>query len=344
MIITSTPYRISFFGGGTDYPVWYGDHGGAVLATSINRYCYIHCRFYPPFFDFHHRIVWSQIELVQQTADIQHPAVREAIRYLKISEGLEIHHDGDLPARTGLGSSSAFAVGILHSLYALKSEMVSKHRLASEAIHLERELLLENVGIQDQITTAYGGLNLIEIDRHGAFQVRPVPISPLRRQALQDHMLLIYTGIARSASEVAARQIESIPAKTPVLERMQAMVYEAAAVLTGDGDLDAFGALLDETWQLKRSISPEVSTPLIDDLYVRARQAGATGGKLLGAGGGGFILFFVAPHKRQAVLDALKDFLMVPFEIETNGTHIVLYEPERYSQFARKTRDFLRLS
>jgi D-glycero-alpha-D-manno-heptose-7-phosphate kinase len=342
MIITSTPYRISFFGGGTDYSVWYRDHGGALLAASINRYCYISCRFYPPFFEHRHRIVWSRIELVQSTADIQHPAVREAIQYMKIPEGLEIHHDGDLPARTGLGSSSAFAVGMLHALYALKGELVSKHKLASEAIHLEQDLLKESVGIQDQITTAYGGLNLIEIDASGSFQVRPVPISALRKQALQDRMLLIYTGIARTASQVAAKQIASIPDKTVVLKRMQAMVYEAADVLTGTGDLRDFGTLLHETWELKRSISPEVSTPMIDQLYARARQAGATGGKLLGAGGGGFVLFFVEPSQRQSVLDALKDYLMVPFEIETNGTHIVLYEPERYSQFARASRGFVR--
>lgn len=342
MIITSTPYRISFFGGGTDYDVWFREHGGAVLAASINRYCYISCRFYPPFFDHKHRIVWSRIELVQKTADIEHPAVREAIQYLDIDEGLEIHHDGDLPARTGLGSSSAFAVGMLHALYALKGELVSKRKLASDAIHLEQNLLHENVGIQDQITTAHGGLNLIEIDRNGAFQVRPVPISALRQQSLQEHMLLIYTGIARTASQVAAKQIASIPDKTAVLTRMHAMVYDAAEVLTGDGDLRDFGALLHETWELKRSISPDVSTPMIDDIYERARRAGAIGGKLLGAGGGGFVLLFVEPSKRQSVLDALKDFLMVPFEIEPHGTHIVLYEPERYSQFARAKRGFVR--
>jgi D-glycero-alpha-D-manno-heptose-7-phosphate kinase len=342
MIITSTPYRISFFGGGTDYPVWFREHGGAVLTTSINRYCYISCRFYPPFFDHRHRIVWSKIELVQDTADIQHPAVREAIRYLKINEGLEIHHDGDLPARTGLGSSSAFAVGILHALHALKGELVSKHKLATEAIYLEQELLKENVGVQDQIATAHGGLNLVEIERTGAFQVRQVPLSALRQQALEEHMLLIYTGVPRSASQVAAEQIKAIPNKSDVLKRMYGMVYEAVDVLTGKGDLRNFGSLLHETWELKRCISPEVSTPMIDEIYDRARRAGALGGKLLGAGGGGFVLLFVEPKKRQAVLDALRDFLMVPFEIESRGTHIVLYEPERYSQFARATRGFVR--
>src|SRR5690242_13796624 len=189
MIITSTPYRISFFGGGTDYPVWFREHGGAVLTTSINRYCYISCRFYPPFFEHRHRIVWSRIELVQDTADIQHPVVREAIRYPNIREALEIHHDAMRPARTGLGSSAASALGLLHALYPLKGELVSKRKLAMEAIHLEQSILNETVGIQDQITTAHGGFNLIEIDRNGGFQVRPVPLSAARKQDLQEHLL-----------------------------------------------------------------------------------------------------------------------------------------------------------
>ena len=342
MIITSTPFRISFFGGGTDYPVWFREHGGAVLAASINRYCYISCRFYPPFFEYKHRIVWSQIELAQDVTEIKHPAVREAIRYLGIEEGLEIHHDGDLPARSGLGSSSSFAVGLLHALYALKNVYVSKQKLANEAIYLEQKLLKEDVGIQDQITAAYGGFNIVEIERNGNFGVRPLPVAELRRKALEDHLLLVYTGVSRTASQIAKAQIASIPNKQAVLSRMQKMVYEAADALTGTGDLATFGELLHEGWQLKRSISPAVSTPLIDDLYAAARGAGATGGKLLGAGGGGFVLLFVKPELRQRVLEALKQFLMVPFEIETSGTHMVLYEPERYSQFARAHRQFVR--
>lgn len=341
MIITSTPYRISFFGGGTDYPVWFREHGGAVLAGSINRYCHISCRFYPPFFEHNYRIVWSRIELVQQVTDIAHPAVREAIRFLGVSEGLEIHHDGDLPARTGLGSSSAFAVGILHALHALKGDLIPKVQLAREAIHLEQELLREDVGVQDQIATAVGGFNLIEIDPNGTFGVRPLPISPLRQRALQDHLMLVYTGVARTASEVARKQIEAIPGKTSVLKRMQALAHEAAETLVNGRDIEDFGRLLHENWELKRSITPEISTPLIDDLYARARAAGAVGGKLLGAGGGGFIVLMVAPERRQNVLDALREFLVVPFEFETNGTRIVLYEPERYSRLARASRNFV---
>ncbi len=342
MIITSTPYRISFFGGGTDYPVWFREHGGAVLATSINRYCHLSCRFYPPFFENNYRIVWSQIELVKEVEEIQHPAVREAIRYLDIREGLEIHHDGDLPARAGLGSSSAFAVGMLHVLHALKGNLVSKAQLANEAIHLEQNLLKEDVGIQDQITTSFGGLNLVEIDPNGTFNVRPLPISPLRKKELEDHLMLVYTGVARTASDVAKKQISLIPSKGPVLRRMQELVYEAAKILTNGTCIADFGNLLHENWELKRSITPEIATPLVDDLYARARAAGAIGGKLLGAGGGGFILLVVAPDRRQCVLDALREFLVVPFEIEFNGTHIVLYEPERYSQLARRTRKFVR--
>ncbi len=255
MIITSTPYRISFFGGGTDYPVWFREHGGAVLATSINRYCHLSCRFYPPFFENNYRIVWSKIELVQEIADIQHPAVREAIRFLGIREGLEIHHDGDLPARAGLGSGSAFAVGILHALYALKGTMVSKQQLAEDAIHLEQNLLKEDVGIQDQIATAFGGLNLITFGSGGTFHVQPVPITPMRKRELESHFLLVYTGVTRTASDVAKKQILSIPSKASVLNEMQKLVFEAADQLTGSGDIGEFGRLLHETWQLKRSIT-----------------------------------------------------------------------------------------
>jgi D-glycero-alpha-D-manno-heptose-7-phosphate kinase len=342
MIITSTPFRISFFGGGTDYPVWFRDHGGAVLAASIDRYCHLSCRFYPPFFEHKHRIVWSRIELVRETGEIAHPAVREAIRFLGIDEGLEIHHDGDLPARAGLGSSSAFAVGILHALYALKGTLVPKLRLATEAIHLEQDLLREDVGIQDQITTAFGGLNLIEIDRNGKFEVRPLPISAERKRALEDHLLLVYTGISRSAPDIAKQQIDAIPGQVVALKRMHSLVYEAAEILINGRDLADFGALLHENWLLKRGLSPAISTPVVDELYETARRAGAIGGKLLGAGGGGFVLLCVRPKERPRVLDVLQNFLMVPFEIETNGTHIVMYEPDRYSALARKRRDFIR--
>jgi D-glycero-alpha-D-manno-heptose-7-phosphate kinase len=342
MIITATPYRISFFGGGTDYPVWFRDHGGAVLATTINRYCYLSCRYLPPFFEFKHRIVWSRIELANSLDDIVHPAVREAIRLLEIEEGLEVHHDGDLPARAGLGSSSAFAVGILHALYALKGMMVSKAKLAKDAIHLEQNLVGDCVGVQDQIVTAAGGLNLVEIERNGDFRVHPLPLPPARKLALEEHLLLFYTGTSRTSSEVAKQQIKSIPAKQQTLKRMQELAYEAKDVLMNGAELASFGRLLHETWQLKRSITDGISTSLTDEIYDKAMAAGAAGGKVLGAGGGGFMLFFVAPERRLAVMEALSDCLLVPFEMENAGTRVTVYEPEVYTRTALHSRDFRR--
>ncbi|MED6308349.1 MAG: kinase [Pseudomonadota bacterium] len=342
MIISATPYRISFFGGGTDYPVWFQEHGGAVLATTINKYCYITCRTLPPFFEYRHRIVWSRVEHVNEVDDIVHPAVREAIRYMNVQQGLEIHHDGDLPARSGLGSSSSFSVGILHALRALDGKMTSKSELAQLAIHLEQHLLKEDVGIQDQIMTAYGGLNVVEFDPDSEFRVNPIPIDPLRKELFQHHLMLIYTGISRTASEVAKSQIESIPRKKEVMRDILDMVPEATNILAGTGDISEFGRLLHEAWLLKKSITERISTSLVDDMYERARNAGALGGKLLGAGGGGFIVFFVEPGLHQSVLEALEDFLLVPFELENSGSHIALYEPKHFSKYALSNRHFTR--
>ena len=342
MIISATPYRISFFGGGTDYPVWFQEHGGAVLATTINKYCYITCRTLPPFFEYRHRIVWSRVEHVNEVDEIVHPAVREAVRYMNVQQGLEIHHDGDLPARSGLGSSSSFSVGILHALRALDGKMTSKSELAQLAIHLEQHLLKEDVGIQDQIMTAYGGLNVVEFDPDSEFRVNPIPIDPLRKELFQHHLMLIYTGISRTASEVAKSQIESIPRKKEVMRDILDMVPEATAILAGTGDISEFGRLLHEAWLLKKSITERISTSLVDDMYERARNAGALGGKLLGAGGGGFIVFFVEPGLQQSVLEALEDFLLVPFELENSGSHIALYEPKHFSKYALANRHFTR--
>ncbi|HEY9164051.1 MAG TPA: kinase [Magnetovibrio sp.] len=342
MIVTSTPYRVSFFGGGTDYPVWYEEHGGAVLAMSINRYCHIACRFLPPFHQHKHRIVWSKIEMVNEIDEIEHPAVREALRFMGINEGVEIHHNGDLPARAGLGSSSSFAVGILHALHALKGKMVSKRQLANEAIHLEQTLLNENVGIQDQITTAFGGLNRVTFGVDGHFEVEPVPLKAARREALERHLMLFYTGVSRTASDIAASKIKSIPNKEAVLRRMREMVDEGAEILASSADLRDFGELLHEAWVRKREISDKISNGMIDDLYQAARDAGAVGGKLLGAGGGGFMLFVVEPARRQAVLDALSRYLVVPIELDTFGTRISVYEPDGYSVTAQNVRDFVR--
>ena len=327
MIITRTPLRVSFFGGGTDYPAWFREHGGAVLATTIDKYLYLHCRYLPPFFDFRSRIVWSKIEQVQEASEIAHPAIRGILEWLKISEGVEIHHHGDLPARTGLGSSSSFSVGLLHALHALRGELVSKRKLAEEAIHVEQQVLHEHVGVQDQIQSAFGGLNRIDIRTDGSFEVSPLVVRADRLAGLQKHLLLLYTGLSRHASEIAAEQIATMGSKTAELKAMREMVDEGEKILVGSGELRDFGRLLDESWKLKRALSSKIAPGFVNEIYDTARRAGAGGGKLLGAGGGGFMLIFVQPERRAAVMKALDKLLPVPFQFERSGTQIVLYEP-----------------
>lgn len=332
MIICRTPFRLSFFGGGTDYPVWFREHGGAVLAASLDYYCYLTCRFMPQFFDFTHRVVWSQIDLTRTIDDIRHPVVRAVLKDLNLTTGLEIIHNADLPARTGLGSSSAFTVGLLHALHALQGRSPAKTQLAREAIRVEQELLQESVGVQDQITTAHGGLNRVDIATDGTYQLTPLALPPARLHALQDHLVLFYTGISRTASHIAQQQIAAIPNQQAVLHEMRAMVDQAQGILGGEGDLLDFGRLLHESWLLKRSISSQVATPFIDEIYQAGRQAGAVGGKLLGAGGGGFVCFMIAPERRQALLDALSHLMMVPVRFEAAGTQIIFRAPPHYSR------------
>ncbi|MDO8568328.1 MAG: GHMP kinase, partial [Dehalococcoidales bacterium] len=313
MIISRTPFRISFFGGGTDYPVWFRENCGAVLATTIDKYCYITCRFLPPFFEHKHRIVYSQAELVRDINEIRHPSVRESLRFFGITDGMEIHHDGDLPARTGLGSSSAFTVGLVHALYALKGAMPSRMQLAQDAIHVEQDILKENVGCQDQVLAAFGGFDRIDFSGDRNIEVKRVTISPSRLEALQDHLMLFFSGFSRTASEVAAEQIKETPNKKQELTRMCEMVDEAITIVNGTSDIDDFGKLLHNSWQLKRSLTSKISNPYTDFLYDTALKAGATGGKLLGAGGGGFILFFAKPELQPKVKEALNGLLQVPF-------------------------------
>ena len=326
MIISRTPFRVSFFGGGTDYNGWFHDHNGAVLATTIDKYCYITCRYLPPFFDHKSRIIYSKMEHIRNVDEIDHPSVREVLRFLNIHEGVEIHHDGDLPARTGLGSSSSFTVGLLNGLYALKGQMVTKEKLALEAIHVEQEMIKENVGCQDQMLAAHGGFNLIEFGGTNHLRVQPVTITTEKMNLLQDHLMLFFTGFSRTASSIAKSQIENIPQKKAELSRMHEMVYEAIDVLNGK-DLLKFGQLLDESWKLKRTLSDKISSEYIDHLYSTAIKAGAVGGKLLGAGGGGFVLFFVEPSKKEKVRQSLKDLLEVPFKFENLGSQIIFYQP-----------------
>ncbi|MEW5982064.1 MAG: kinase [Acidobacteriota bacterium] len=328
MIISRTPFRVSFFGGGTDYPGWYREHGGAVLSTTIDKYCYISVRELPPFFDHRFRIVYSIVENVKEIDKIQHPAVRAVLTRLAVATGLEIHHDGDLPARSGLGSSSAFTVGLINAIHALDGRYTSKERLANEAIQIEQDVLREAVGSQDQISTAYGGFNHITFRQDGAYRVDPMILPRQRLEALQDRLLLVYTGVSRIAAEVARRQVDNFSGLVEELRAVQQMVDRAIAILSSPAtDLVEFGRLLNEAWKIKRTLSPLVSMPVIDNLYEAARQAGAVGGKLLGAGGGGFMLLFIEPQDRERVIAALRGLITVPIRFESSGTRIVLYQP-----------------
>ena len=326
MIISRTPFRVSFFGGGTDYPTWFKGNKGAVLATTIDKYCYITCRYLPPFFEHKSRIIYSQMEHVHNIDEINHPAVREVLRFLKITEGVEIHHDGDLPARTGLGSSSSFTVGLLNSLYALKGIMPTKARIAEEAIYIEQKMCKENVGCQDQALAAHGGLNYIEFGGEEHLQVRRVTIPEQRIKNLERHLMLYFTGFSRNASEIASHQIKNIPNKGNELARMYQMVQEAMQLLNKNKILD-FGRLLHESWQIKRQLSEKITTAHIDDIYAAARGAGAIGGKILGAGGGGFVLLFAPPGAQKKIKEKLKKLLLVPFKFETMGTQIIFFQP-----------------
>lgn len=326
MIISRTPFRISFFGGGTDYQGWYRENGGAVLVTTIDKYCYISCRYLPPFFKHKTRIAWSHIEHVKSHDEIRHPSVRASLQYLQIDDGLEIHHDGDLPARTGIGSSSAFTVGLLHTLYALKRKMPTKKQLAQEAIHIERELMRENGGIQDQVATAFGGFNRIDFS-YTDFSLQPIVLAQDRLSSFQDHLMLYFTGFSRISSKIAEEQLKDIPKNKGQLSRMHKMVDEAIQILSGSGDLCDFGRLLDESWRIKRTLSEKISTSFIDEIYETALSAGALGGKLLGAGGGGFMLLFAKPADQMRIREKLKGLLRVPFAFETTGSQIIFYQP-----------------
>ena len=327
MVITRTPFRISFFGGGTDYPVYYREHGGEVLSTTINKYCYITCRYLPPFFDYKYRLRYSRSELTNSIEEIEHPSIRECLRYCQIDRGVEIVHTSDIPAMSGIGSSSSFTVGLLQALYALKGEMVTKRRLAHDAIHVEQNIIGEHVGSQDQTAAAFGGFNHIEFGgRCDDVFVQPVILPPEKLHYLQDHLLFYFTGFSRYASEIAAEQIRNTATKTGELTRMREMVSEAMNILCGPvHHYDEFGRLLHESWMLKRGLTQLISTSEMDAIYDVARQAGAVGGKLCGAGGGGFFLFYVPPENQRRVKEALSELLLVPFRFENLAAHVVFY-------------------
>lgn len=321
--ITKTPFRISFFGGGTDYPDWYLQEGGAVLSTTIDKYCYITCRHFPPFFANSYRVVWSHIENVSSISEILHPAVREGLRMMGAEGqgGVEIHHQGDLPARAGMGSSSAFANGLLLALSALQGRPFDKVTLYKKSIELEQSWLKDKVGSQDQVATAVGGFNVIRFATDGGIAIQPLTAAAQTLAALNDRLLLVFTGTSRLSSQIAGDVIANLGKRAAVLRDMRRMVDDAQDLLRSE-NLDGFGRLLHEAWQAKRSISNAISSSAIDDLYDTALRHGALGGKLLGAGGSGFMLFYVPPERRSAVLDALR-LLHVPFRFETKGARLI---------------------
>ncbi len=341
MVITSTPLRISFFGGGTDYPVWYHEHGGSVLSTAIDKRCYLTCRWLPPFFEYHSRISYSKVENVRANDSIEHPSVRGCLQYLGIREGVEIHHVADLPARTGLGTSSAFTVGLLLGLYALQDKMRDKQALAADAIKVEQELLQEAVGAQDQVVAAYGGFNRVNFLPDNSIDVKRVVAAPSRLAELEQHLALYFTGFARTASEIAQEQVRLTPQKSQELRAMMQLVDEGEAILSSNRHpLNDFGRLLHEGWQIKRSLTQKISNASLDEIYEAGISAGALGGKLLGAGGGGFMLFFVPQEKRQVLRERLKKLLCIPFSFSNKGSHVVVYEPEEvYDQILVSERN-----
>jgi len=328
MIISRTPFRISFFGGGTDYPSWYLKHGGSVLATTIDKYCYLTCRYLPPFFEHRIRVVYRKIESCQTLEEISHPAVREVMRYLNIERGVEIHHDGDLPARSGMGSSSSFTVGLLHALHALCGHMPNKHQLAKDGIYIEQECIKEMVGSQDQVSAAYGGLNHISFLPNGEISVRPVTITTDRLNELNSHLMLFYTGIVRTASNIAESYVNDIDSRRRQLRIMKDLVDESISVLSNGDDITSFGMLMREAWESKRSLSDKVSNHQVDEMYDQALSAGALGGKLTGAGGGGFMLLFAPPSTHDKIRVRLNKLIYVPFKFEFSGSQIIFFDPE----------------
>ena len=327
MIITQTPFRMSFFGGGTDMESFFRENGGAVLSTTFDKYCYVTVRHLPRFFEYKTHLTYSRMEYVNEYDEIQHPAIRNAMRMLDMHE-LRLTYESDLPARSGLGTSSSFAVGMLNAFYALKGKYADKKKLADEAIYLERVLCNESGGWQDQIAASFGGFNRINFNADG-YEVLPVIISPERKKQLNNNLLMFFTGFTRFSSEV--QKTNGVGDKKKQLKEMYSLVDEAERVLTDKKkSLDDFGYLLDHTWKLKRQMGSSVSTDSIDGLYQKGIEAGALGGKLLGAGGGGFLLFYVQPEKQDAVRWAMRDLLYIPFQFENSGSQVIYFTPESY--------------
>lgn len=320
MLITRTPFRVSFFGGGTDYQEYFSEYGGCVLSTTIDKYCYLSMRQLPPFFEYKNQFTYSKIERFNKPSELQHPLVRAALEFIP-TERIQIAYDADLPASSGIGSSSAFAVGLLQSLHALKNEYPDRMQLAKEAIHLERTLCNEVGGVQDQLAAAFGGLNRINFTSEG-YEIKPIALYKERKEEFQSNLMLMFTGFTHFSSEIAEAQKSNMPTILSQLHEMKAMVNEAEKILIG-GDLDDFGRLLDHTWQLKRTLSDRITNNEIDIMYKKAMDNGALGGKLLGAGGGGFMLLYVPTEKQENIKNSFKNQRFVPFSFEDSGTRVI---------------------
>ncbi len=329
MIITKTPFRMSFFGGGTDLESFFKENGGAVISTTFDKYCYVNVRHLPRFFNYTSELTYSKTERIKNVEDIQHPAIRNAMKMLDMQE-IRLTYEADLPARSGLGTSSSFAVGMLNAFYALKGKYADKKKLADDAIYLERVLCEEAGGLQDQIAASFGGFNRINFHSDG-YEVLPIIISPKRKKELNENLMMFFTGFTRFSSDVQKANAESSEEKTERLKKMLSLVDDAEKILEDEStDLDDFGRLLDQSWKLKKGTGKSVSTDSIDALYEKGMQAGAIGGKLLGAGGGGFLVFYVRKEDQDSVKEAMKDLMYIPFEFEDGGTRVIHYSPETY--------------
>ena len=334
MIITKTPLRISFFGGGTDFQPFFEEHGGCVISTTFDKYVYVTVRHLQRFFNYKNQITYGKIEQTNSVEEIQHPSVREAMKFLDMHD-LRVVYEADIPARSGIGSSSSFAVGMLHAFYALKGKYVSKQKLAQDAIYLERTLCKESGGWQDQIACAFGGLNRIDFNKDG-FSIKPVLISKERKTLLNSHLMLFFTGFTRNSFDIAQEQISNMKDKIANLKELKKIAEKGEKILVSKGDICDFGRLLNYNWELKRGLSNKISTDYIDDLYDKALKNGAVGGKILGAGGGGFLLLFVPPERQAALLKEFKDLIYVPFQFENNGAEVLYYYPEEYDEIKEK--------
>ena len=330
MIISRTPFRVSLFGGGTDFPAWYREHGGLVVSATINKYCYLNVRYLPPFFEYKYRIRYAQQEYVSSVGEIQHPSVRECIRFVGIDDGLEVQHNSDVPAMSGLGSSSSFTVGLLHALYALTGRIAGKRQLATQAIDVEQNWIKECVGCQDQIAVAFGGVNTITFGPGEEFDLAPLTFSPDTLAGIESHLLLCFTGFQRNGPDMAADQLRNMPKHESELKEIKCIASAAVDVLSRQSvDMDEIGRLLDAQWQLKRRLSTLIATPVVMDIYEAGMKAGARGAKLLGAGGGGFMLFLAPPDRHAAIRAALSRLLFVPFRFEMGGSRIIYYSPSQ---------------